>query len=74
MRTTCAESSGCDLRMQILGFYPGLWGWSPGIWNFNKHPQPLPWSSRLQDNLKGLFQLNRLREKPRLIPGALKPR
>ena len=28
MRTTCAESSGCDLRMQILRFYPGLWGWS----------------------------------------------
>ena len=73
MRTTGAESSGCDLRMQILGLYPGL-GMEPRNLEFYKHPQPPVRSSRRQDNLTGLFQLNGLRAKPRLIPGALEPR
>lgn len=36
------ELSGDDLRTEILGSYPGSWGWGPGIRNFNEHSTAAP--------------------------------
>lgn len=72
MRTTCAESSGCDLRMQILRFYRKASGDGPRNLGLQA-PATLPASldyritSRASSNRNGLV-------KPRLIPGALEPR